>query len=140
MTPVPAPRDGLVGIDTNVILRVMLDDDPQQSEVARQAFQDLSPQRLGFITSVTLAEVYWTLSRGKGLSKADCLAAIRLLVEIEVLEFDDGEGAVRALELAEAGADFADALIHGTYEQFGVDEVVTFDRKAARHLGWNLLA
>ncbi|MDF1490027.1 PIN domain-containing protein [Tessaracoccus caeni] len=139
MTPVLPSRDGLIGLDTNVILRVMLDDDAEQAEIARRVFRDLSPQRLGFITSVTLAEVYWTLSRGKGLPKAACLAAIRLLVEIEVLEFDDGEGAVRALELAEAGADFADALIHGTYEQFSIDEVVTFDRKAARYLGWNLL-
>lgn len=137
--PVLSAVGGMVGLDTNVILRVMLDDDPVQSALARQVFLELSPGRPGFITSVTLAEVYWNLSRRQGLTRADCLAVVRRLVETEVLEFDDGEGVVRALELAEAGADFPDALIRGTYEQFSVAEAVTFDRKASGHLGWRLL-
>lgn len=87
-----------MGLDTNVILRVLLDDDPVQSALARQVFLELSPQRPGFITSVTLAEVYWNLSRRQGLTRADCLAVVRRLVETEALEFDDGEGVVRALE------------------------------------------
>ena len=66
--------------------------------------------------------------------------APRRLVETEVLEFDDGESVVRALTLAEEGADFADALIEGTMELFGVDETVTFDRRASERIGWRLLA
>ena len=81
----------------------------------------------------------FVLARAKRLPRATCLAVIRRLVETEVLEFDDGEGVVRALSLAEAGADFADALIQGAMELFGVDETVTFDRAAAERLGWTLL-
>jgi predicted nucleic-acid-binding protein len=44
-----------------------------------------------------------------------------------------------ALHLAEAGADFADALIHQTTEQFGASTTITFDKKAAEALGWTLL-
>lgn len=139
MKPVLRGLGGMVGLDTNVILRVLLDDDPVQAALARQVFLELSPQRPGFITSVTLAEVYGNLSRRQGLTRADCLAVVRRLVETEALEFDDGEGVVRALELAEAGADFPDALIHGIYEQFSIAEAVTFDRKASSYLGWHLL-
>ncbi|GAB2551080.1 hypothetical protein [Leucobacter ruminantium] len=59
--------------------------------------------------------------------------------ESEVLEFDDGEGVVRALTLAEQSADFGDALIAGAMGLFGVDRVVAFDRRAASRLGWALL-
>ena len=47
---------------------------------------------------------------------------------------------MRALTLAEEGADFADALIQGNMELIGADETVTFDRDAAARLGWRLLA
>ncbi len=130
----------LVGIDTNVVLRYVLNDDASQYPLAVRLFDSLTPERLGFITQVTLAEVYWVLSRGKKLPRAKCLAVIRSLVETDTLEFDDGEGVVRALALAEEGADFADALIQGTMELFGADEAVTFDRAASERLGWRLLA
>lgn len=129
----------LVGIDTNVLLRYLLKDDPDQYAAAAGFLDSLTPEAPGFITQVSLAEVYWVLRRGKRMSRDTCLAVIRALVETEVLEFDDGESVVRALTLAEDGADFADALIEGTMELFGATETVTFDRSAADRLGWRVL-
>lgn len=129
----------LIGIDTNVILRATLNDDAVQSPLAQSLLLSLSPERLGFITQVSLVETYWVLSRSRKLPRAKCLAIIRGLVETHVIEFDDGESVVRALALAEEGADFADALIQGAMELFGATEVVTFDRDAAARLGWRLL-
>lgn len=130
---------GLTGIDTNVLLRVLLQDDPVQSPIASRVFRALSTDSPGFITQVTLAETYWVLARARRLPRTACLTAIRRLVETDALEFDDSEGVVRALSLAEAGADFADALIQGAMELFGVEKTVTFDRVAAERLGWTLL-
>lgn len=130
----------LTGIDTNVVLRAVLGDDPVQSPVASAFFRGLTREAPGFITQITLAETYWVLSRAKSIARADCLAIIRSLVETEVLEFDDGEGVVRALTLAEEGADFSDALIQGAMELFGAAETVTFDRDAADRLGWRRLS
>lgn len=132
-------RAGLTGIDTNVLLRVLLQDDPVQSPIASRVFRALSTDSPGFITQVTLAETYWVLARARRLPRTACLTAIRRLVETDALEFDDSEGVVRALSLAEAGADFADALIQGAMELFGVEKTVTFDRVAAERLGWTLL-
>lgn len=130
----------LVGIDTNVVLRAVLEDDLEQSPIAAAVFRDLSSTRRGFITQVTLVECYWVMARVRRLPRSTYLAVIRSLVETEVLEFDDGETVVRALTLAEDGADFPDALIQANAELFGADEIVTFDQRAAATLGWRLLS
>jgi len=130
---------GYTGLDTNVLLRYILRDDADQYAAAEAVFTSLTRECPGFITQVTLAEMYWVLSRSMKFSRAECLAVISKLVHAREFEFDDGESVVRALTLAEAGADFGDALIQGTMELFGVGRVVTFDRAAAQRLGWELL-
>ncbi|QDP97439.1 type II toxin-antitoxin system VapC family toxin [Microlunatus elymi] len=130
----------MIGFDTNVLVRFFVDADPEQHAAAVQAVGRLSPERPGFITQVVMVELYWVLSRVYRYPKSACLAVVRALVENESLEFDDGEGVVRALTLAEAGADFADALIQGALELFSIDEMITFDRAASKKLGWRLLA
>lgn len=133
------PGTRMIGLDTNVVLRYVLQDDLAQYAAAEKLLVSLTPESPGFITQVTLAEVYWVLSRSVRLPRRQCVAVIRSLVHTEVLEFDDGEGVVRALALADEGADFADALIEGTMDLFGVTETVTFDRHAAGRLGWRVL-
>lgn len=130
---------GLIGVDTNVVLRAVLQDDDVHSPIAARVFRSFTRDNPGFITQVTLAEVFWVLERGLKLSRLECLRVVRALIQNEALEFDDGESVVRALHLAEGGADFADALIEGTMNLFGVTETVTFDRAAAERLGWHFL-
>lgn len=129
----------LIGIDTNVILRAVLQDDDRQSAIANEMFQGLTAERRGFITQATLTETYWVLTRSVGISREESLEVIRRLVQTETLEFDDGELVVAALQAAEEGADFADALIDATMRMFGSTETVTFDRRASERLGWRLL-
>ena len=73
-------RSRLTGIDTNVLLRVLLQDDPVQGPIAARFFRELGTGSPGFITQVTLAETYWVLARAKRLPRATCLAVIRRLV------------------------------------------------------------
>lgn len=130
----------MIGIDTNVLVRAIAEkDDARAAAAAREFLRGLSVEQPGFVTQVAMAELYWVLSRAYRYSREDCLTVIRGLVETPALEFDDGEGVVRALTLAEGGADFADALIQAPMELFGVMETVTFDRAAARRLGWRVL-
>jgi len=129
----------MIGVDTNVLVRYVVRDDEQQYAAAAAALEALTEESPGLITQVVLVELYWVLARSYRYPAATCRAVIRGLVSISSLEFDDAEGVVRALELAEDGADFADALIQGAAELFGVSETVTFDRAAADRLGWRLL-
>ncbi len=129
----------MIGIDTNVLTRAFVNEPHALQPAARRLLSSLTPDEQGFITQVTLAELYWVLKSGYGYDKRSRLAVIRALVESPVLEFDDGEAVVRGLTVAEDGADFPDGLIQGTMELFGVPETVTFDRDASRRLGWTLL-
>ena len=141
----PEPRSalpgiaGMTGLDTNVLLRAFVANGDPQEATAKALVRSLSKEKPGFITQATLVEFFWTLRRGYRFSKAESLGCIDRLVQSPAIEFDDGEGVVRALMLAEEGADFADALIHTTFEQFQCGEAVTFDRKAAEQFGWRLL-
>lgn len=131
--------DGLIGIDTNVIVRYLIRDDEEQYAAAAALMESLTETTPGFLTSVTMAEIYWVLQRTYKIPRAVALSRIRQLLEVGVLEFDDGEGIVQALELAEEGADLADALMQTTFQQFGATAAVTFDKDASRRLGWRLL-
>ncbi len=129
----------MIGIDTNVLVRYVVRDDEPQYVLAARALEALTEENPGFVTQIVLAELYWVLVRSYRFPAATCLAVIRGLVATASLDFDDAEGLVRALELAEGGADFGDALVHGAMELFGVREAITFDQGAALTLGWRLL-
>ena len=51
----------MIGLDTNVIVRHLADDDPIQSPIAHTCFENLSPDDPGFISIVTMVEVHWVL-------------------------------------------------------------------------------
>lgn len=129
----------MIGVDTNVLVRYVVRDDERQYAAAAVVLESFTEDDPGFVTQVVLAELSWVLARAYRYPAADRLAVIRGLVAAASLEFDDAEGLVRALDLAEGGADFGDALVQGAMELFGVRETVTFDRGAARGLGWRLL-
>lgn len=129
----------MLGIDTNVLVRALADVDHPHHAPAKEVLAGLTEHEPGFITQITLAELYWVMTKSLGIDREMRLRVIRGLIETPSLEFDDGEGVVRALSLAEAGADFPDALIQGALELFGIDEMVTFDKAASKRLGWRLL-
>jgi predicted nucleic-acid-binding protein len=129
----------MIGLDTNVIARYVLNDDDAQFAAAAALFASLTAERPGFISHVSLVELHWVMHRKYKVPREACVAMINKLVEMRQIEFEDGESVVRALALAEDGADFADALIAANGELFGVRETVTFDRHAAKRLGWRLL-
>lgn len=129
----------MTGLDTNVLLRAFVSNNDPHEPLAIAMLRSLSRDQPGFIAHTTLVEFYWSLRRGYRIPKPECLRIIRRLASSPVIEFDEGEGVARALILAEEGADFPDALIHTTFEQFQCDEAVTFDQKAADRFGWRLL-
>lgn len=131
----------MIALDTNILVRYIARDDEAGYQRAARFLAGLTEESPGFITQVVMAEFYWVISRSYRFDRQTCLKVVRGLIETPTLEFDDGEGVIRALMRAEAsGADFADALTQSAVELFGVDEVVTFDRAAADRLGWRLLA
>ena len=123
----------MIGIDSNVLLRVLLDDDAAQAERARRLLAtECSPQRPAFVNRAVLFEAVWTLSTGYRYSRAQLASAIELLLAAPALMIEDREAVETALDIfTTTRADFADCLIGVKNAASGCTITHTFDRKAA---------
>lgn len=116
--------------DTNVLVRVVVMDDPGQTASARA---ELAKAETVFLTLPALCEFCWVL-RGRYRFKVDQVAeALRALIEAENALFDEAQVAA-GLALLEQGGDFADAVIAEEGRRRGSRDFVSFDRAASRLL------
>lgn len=131
----------MIGLDTNVIVRFLAQDDAAQSPVATRLMGRLTRERPGFISTVVLAEISWVLSRAYKASRGDIANAVEGLLRSAELVVENAEAAYRALAAYQAStsAEFADALIAQIALLAGADETVSFDQNAAAELGMRLL-
>ena len=124
----------MIGLDTNVLIRLVVADDPTQAARAKQFVEHrCTPDSPCFINSVVLAEFVWVLTRVYQYRRSDIVAAIEGLLtgEDRIVEYHDE---VRAgLEDYRSGRlDLIDALISQVNRAHGCEATATFDRKAAR--------
>ena len=121
------------GLDTNVLVRYLLGDDPEQAELARAFIEDdLTPGTPGLVHPVALCELVWVLRQVYKVPKSEIVAALRLVLSVRTLRVL-GEPDVReAVDLFESHpADFADCLLAVQYGAAGTG-MATFDRDASR--------
>jgi predicted nucleic-acid-binding protein len=125
-----------VGIDTNVLLRMVLNDDPQQRAKALKFGDGLTPERPGYISLIVLVEFNWSLVSRYRQPRKQVLAAIHRLIRTRSLVFESHNAVVRALERSNnnTGVDFVDALIAEHNREEGCAYTVTFDRAAASRI------
>ncbi len=123
----------MIGIDTNVLLRAILDDDPSQSsaakaliEAAKAAGETIRVDRL------VLAEAVWTLARRYRYTREQLVEVVEALSAVPELRLEDGRAVAEALAVFRDGRlDFADALIGVLNRRAGCAATYTFDRGAA---------
>lgn len=130
----------MIGLDTNVLVRFLTQDDPAQGAVATRLMEGLTAQAPGFVGREVLVELVWVLERAYGYGRAEVAAAVEgLLVAPEIL-LEAAEDVGAALHrYREGGAGFADLLIATAARRAGASRLVTFDRRAARIEGVKLL-
>lgn len=131
----------MIGLDTNVVVRFLVQDDQVQSAIANRFMSRLGREKPGFISSIVLAEITWVLSRAYKSSREDIARAVEGLLRSAELIVENADAAYRALAIYQASpsAEFADALIAETASLAGAAETVTFDKNAASSLGMRLL-
>ena len=122
------------GLDTNVLVRWLMDDDPKQSTRARRLF---TAARTGlaalFVPVTVMLELEWVLRSRYDFNKATVLQAFNALLETQELEFQSEAALEQALHLYRQGAaEFADCLHAGLCSAFDRAPLLTFDAKAAR--------
>lgn len=131
----------MIGLDTNVVVRFLAQDDDIQSPIATRFMSGLSRERPGFLSAVVLAEITWVLSRAYKSSRDDISNAVEGLLRSTELTVENAPAAYRALALyhASKSGEFADALIAQTAALAGAGETATFDRNAVAAFGMRLL-
>lgn len=135
----------MIGLDTNVLVRYLAQDDAKQSASATQLIENrLSDRSPGFISLIVLVELCWVLERLYGATRAEIGQTVEDLLATPTFHVQQRE-AVReaALKLTakKAGkAGFADLLIAQIALDAGCTSVFSFDKGAVRHAGMSLLA
>jgi predicted nucleic-acid-binding protein len=116
--------------DTNVLLRVVREDDPA---LTRIALKTLEEAEVVAISVHTLCELTWVLHRTCGVARADIADTIRRLAATRNVELD--RPAVEAgLAMLDANGDFADGVIAHDGQWLGGETFVSFGKKAVGRL------
>jgi predicted nucleic-acid-binding protein len=123
-------REVIVAVDTNILLRAAVRDDPRQAQSAAHLLR--SADRIA-IPLVALCEFAWVMRNGYKRPAAEVATSIRSLVNSAKVIVD--RSTVQAgLEVLDAGGDFADGVIAHEGAWLGADEFVSFDKKAVSSL------
>jgi predicted nucleic-acid-binding protein len=128
----------VIALDTNVVIRFLLQDDKAQSARAARLFNGAAVRgdRL-FLSDIVLCEVVWVLHSRYRLPRADVAQALANLFQAEHLSFRDIEGLTRALAAFRSGkGDFADYLIREHAREVGCETVRTFDKPLLKEDGF----
>ena len=130
----------MIGLDTNILVRYLTQDDPIQSPKASEIIERrLTEENPGFVNIVAMIETVWVLERAFGLATQDIVKAVERVLQTDVLVVENEQEVFTAMiALKEGQGSFADAVITGLGARMGCSYTLTFDRKAARLSGFEL--
>jgi predicted nucleic-acid-binding protein len=129
----------MIGLDTNVLVRYLTQDDTIQSERATEIVQGFTEDNPGFISIVALVETAWVLDRAYGVPASELATAIERLLQTDALIVENEQEVFAAMiALREGRGSFADALIAVLGSKAGCSRTLTFDQKAVRIAGFEL--
>jgi len=128
----------MIGLDTNILVRLLTADDPVQTQQAALFLQHrCSAETPGFVNCVVIAELVWALQKVYGYARADVLAAMEALLSNSSLMIESRQQVQAAvLTYRSTNCDLVDALVGELNRVRGCEATATFDRKAARLKGF----
>jgi predicted nucleic-acid-binding protein len=130
----------MIGLDTNVLVRYIMQDDELQAGKATKLVESLSPDDPGFVTLVSVIELVWVLSSCFDLTREQITHALDALLRAKQLVVDQADQVARALRIySSSSADFADCLIERTATSAGCAKTMTFDVAASKQAGMTLI-
>jgi len=131
----------VIALDTNVLVRLVLQDDEAQAKVAeRLIIRARREQTQLFVADIVWCELVWVLTRRAGLSRDDIASALDQLLRTELIIVADASIIDRALTAYRNGkGDFADYIVREQARASDADEVATFDRALKGEVGFRVL-
>jgi predicted nucleic-acid-binding protein len=125
----------VLGVDTNVLVRFLADDDATQSPQAVRALQAAGNQPI-YVGRIVAAETFWVLTKVKKFPRQSVIDSFRGLLASVDFKVESEKLMSRALDDCErVGCDFADALIALENRQAGCEATATFDVDAQKLAG-----
>jgi predicted nucleic-acid-binding protein len=130
----------MIGLDTNILVRYLVQDDPIQSAKASDLIERrLTEENPGFVSTVAMVEIAWVLDRAYGLGNDEIAAAIERTLQVEVLVVENEQEVFTAMIALKRGkGSFADAIILALGAKAGCSYTLTFDQRACRLAGFRL--
>ena len=119
-----------MSLDTNVLIRIVVEDDLTQTPAARKLFSTAEAVAIGVSC---LCEFAWVLRNSYGFATADVAEAMKTLLSARAVEVD-WEAVEAGLDVLDCGGDFADGVIAFEGAALGGEVHMTFDKKAIRVL------
>lgn len=130
----------MIGLDTNVLVRYVAQDDPRQLPKATRLIESLTADAPGYIPVVSIVELTWVLTRCYGSTRDEICTLLETMLHTRELVVADADIVWKALRVYRTGqADFADCLIERSANAAGCAHTATFDRNAARCCGMELI-
>lgn len=130
----------MTGLDTNVLVRYIMQDDAKQAKLATKFVESLNDESPGFVSLVSIVELSWILEAAFNLSRSQIVSVFQNLMAVGAFKLERASvvaGAVRAY--GEGKADLADYLIERSSAQAGCERTMTFDKDAAKTGGMVLI-
>ncbi len=128
-----------VALDTNVLVRLLVEDDEEQTARAKGLIERLQAEgATAWVSDVVMCELVWVLSRSYDVARSDICDLVDALLRARHLAFASSARLRRALDrYRESRADFADYVIQAASVEAGCSEVATFDRALLRESGFS---
>lgn len=130
----------MISLDTNILVRCLVDDDIDQSAVARAFAGKLTAEEPAFVCREVLVELVWVLERSYGFSRDAISTALLDMLSREGIVLETSDDVARAaLGYRRGEAGFSDLMIAAASRREGALPLYTFDQRAARLDGVRLL-
>lgn len=132
----------MIGLDTNVLVRYIVQDDAEQAEAATRLVEGTCTERsTGYISVVVLVELVWVLAAAYDYERDVIVSVLGQILRTTEFTVEDGDLAWQALREFENGdAGFADCLLAHRNRSSGCSTTYTFDHKAAKGRHFTLVA
>ena len=130
----------MIGLDTNVLVRYVAQDDPKQSPQATRLIESLTAEAPGYVSIVSVVELVWVLAGCYASTRNEICEVLETLLRTKEIIVAHADIVWKALRIFREGkADFADCLIERSANAAGCSHTATFDRAAAKHCGMRLI-
>jgi len=128
----------MIGLDTNILVRHLTQDDPVQSPKATEIIErQLTRNNPGFVSVVAMVETVWVLDSVYRFADREIAEAVERTLQVDYLIVEDEQEVFTAMvTLKEGRGSFADALIAALGARAGCVRTLTFDHKGLRMEGF----